>query len=168
MAGSDISNCRGCTVDRRPCLAAAAAGSGVPAASQRRSGLAAASSLRLPGDTLYVEPDADVDLGSPELKNTKLLGALLWQPERSLNIVPFATQAGAAAPFGHIVFDSSLSLDGPVLLHAGMVQVGQGGAMASVTDLESISLCGATLRAAIRLADVVVGALTLWWYETNS
>jgi hypothetical protein len=128
--------------------------------------LEAVVGLRLAEETLLVEPNRPVDASGPELQGATLLGALCWQPEKVLNVIPFIEQGGNAAPFGHVIVDPDQDINGPLALHAGVLLIGQGAEVASAISIMSVSLCGATLRAAGRGMHFVVNAL--WQAERRS
>ncbi len=128
-------------------------------AREPESGLEALIRLRLAEETVFIQPDGPVDTSSTGMLDATLVGALCWQPDQALNIVPFVEQSGNDAPFGHVIVDPAQDLDGPLPMHAGALWIGQGGSVASAISIDSNSLCGATLRTANTAMHYVVNAL---------
>jgi len=128
-------------------------------ASDPDKGLKAVENLRLSEETVFIVPSGPVDVSVEGLVGASLIGALCWQPENAFNCVPFVEQGGNSAPFGHILIDPSLDLDGMLLTHPGLLMIGKSGAVGTDVAISSTSLSGATYRSGAQATHLVAGAL---------
>lgn len=130
---------------------------------------AAVMNADLESPVTYFELEQPHDIGSSELADCMMFGALCWRLESSgLSVIRFADQAGNDSCFGQVIFDAAgtWNADRPLIaVHPGLTVVSRDGTVILPVDIDFASLCGAVVRAGAHMAHLIVGAL--WSLESS-